>query len=66
MARRVLMAEVSGGRVRSRVSRPRLGWTECVNVAFGFSVVWLDISSLYGYSNSSTAWGNSNSVGGRT
>ena len=32
MARRVLMAEVSGGRVRGR---PRLGWMDCVNVAFG-------------------------------
>ena len=30
MARRVLMAEVSGGRVRGR---PRLGWTDCVKVA---------------------------------
>ena len=30
MARRVLMAEVSGGRVRGR---PRLGWMDCVKVA---------------------------------
>ena len=30
MARRVLMAEVSGGRVRGR---PRLGWKDSVNVA---------------------------------
>ena len=30
MARRVLMAEVSGGRVRWR---PRLGWTDGVKVA---------------------------------
>ena len=30
MARRVLMAEVSGGRVRGR---PRLGWTDGVKVA---------------------------------
>ena len=32
MARRVLMAEVSGGRVRGR---PRLGWMDGVNVALG-------------------------------
>ena len=32
MARRVLMAEVSGGRVRGI---PRLGWKDGVNVAFG-------------------------------
>ena len=32
MARRVLMAEVSGGRVRGR---PRLGWTDGVKVALG-------------------------------
>ena len=32
MARRVLMAEVSGGRVRERL---RLGWMDCVKVAFG-------------------------------
>ena len=32
MARRVLMAEVSGGRVRGR---PRLGWMNCVKVALG-------------------------------
>ena len=32
MARRVLMAEVSGGRVRGR---PRLGWMDGVKVAFG-------------------------------
>ena len=32
MARRVLMAEVSGGRVRGR---PRLGWLDCVKVALG-------------------------------
>ena len=32
MARRVLMAEVSGGRVRGR---PRLGWRDGVKVAFG-------------------------------
>ena len=31
MARRVLMAEVSGGRVRGR---PRLGWMDGVKVAF--------------------------------
>ena len=32
MARRVLMAEVSGGRVRGR---PRLGWKDGVKVALG-------------------------------
>ena len=32
MARRVLMAEVSGGRVRRR---PRLGWIDSVKVALG-------------------------------
>ena len=32
MARRVLMAEVSGGRVRGR---PRLGWMDGVKVTFG-------------------------------
>ena len=32
MARRVLMADVSGGRVRGR---PRLGWMEGVKVAIG-------------------------------
>ena len=32
MARRVLMAEVSGGRVRGR---SRLGWRDGVNVALG-------------------------------
>ena len=32
MARRVLMAQVSGGRVRGR---PRLGWMEGVKVALG-------------------------------
>ena len=32
MARRVLMGEVSGGRVRRR---PRLGWMDGVNVALG-------------------------------
>ena len=32
IARRVLMAEVSGGRIRGR---PRLGWTDGVKVALG-------------------------------
>ena len=32
MARRVLLAEVSGGRVRGR---PRLGWMDSVKVALG-------------------------------
>ena len=34
MARRVLMAEVSGGRVRGR---PRLGWMDGVKVVLGNS-----------------------------
>ena len=34
MARKVLMAEVSGGRV---LGGPRLGWMEGVKVAFGNS-----------------------------
>ena len=33
MARRVFMAEVSGGRVRGR---PRLGWMDGVRVALGY------------------------------
>ena len=32
MARRVLVAQVSGGRVRGR---PRLGWMDAVKVALG-------------------------------
>ena len=32
MAKRVLMAEVSGGRI---LGRPRLGWIDCVKVALG-------------------------------
>ena len=32
MARRVLMVEISGGRVRGI---PRLGWIDCVQVALG-------------------------------
>ena len=32
MARRVLMAEISGGRVRGR---PRLGWIDGVKLAMG-------------------------------
>ena len=35
MARRGLMAEISGGRVRGR---PRLGWMDGVKVALGCSV----------------------------
>ena len=34
MSRRVLMADVSGGRVRRR---PRLGWMDSVKVALGNS-----------------------------
>ena len=36
MARRVLMAEVSGLRVRDR---PILGWKDCVKVAYGSRVM---------------------------
>ena len=32
MARRVLISEVSGGRIRGR---PRVGWMDCVKVAIG-------------------------------
>ena len=37
MARRVLMAEVSGGRVRRR---PRLGWIDGVKLALGNRLIW--------------------------
>ena len=39
MARRVLMAEVSGGRIRGR---PRLGWMDGVKVAFGNRVMTVE------------------------
>ena len=39
MARRVLMAEVSGGRVRGR---PRLGWMDGVNVSMGNRIMTLE------------------------
>ena len=39
MARRVLMAEVIGGRVRGR---PRLGWMDGVNVALGNRVITVE------------------------
>ena len=39
MARRVLMAEVSGGRVRGR---PRLGWTDGVKVSLGNRVMTVE------------------------
>ena len=39
MAKRVLMAEFSGGRVRGR---PRLGWTDGVKVALGNRVMTVE------------------------
>ena len=39
MARRVLMAEVSGGRVRGR---PRLGWMDGVKVALSNRIITLE------------------------
>ena len=39
MARRVLMAEVSGGRVRGR---PRLGWMGGVNMALGNRLITVE------------------------
>ena len=41
MARRVLMAGVSGGRVRVR-GRPMLGWMDGVRVALGNSGIRVD------------------------
>ena len=43
MDRRVLMAEVSGGRVRGR---PRLGWMDGVKVAFGNSAMTVEAACL--------------------
>ena len=40
-AKRVLMAEVSGGRVRRR---PRLGWMDGVNVALGNIVMTVEVA----------------------
>ena len=40
MARRVLMTEVSGGRVRGR---PRLGWMNGVKVALGIRGMTVDV-----------------------
>ena len=42
--RRVLMAEVSGGRVRRR---QRLGWMDCVKVAFGNRGVTVEAARQY-------------------
>ena len=39
MARRVFMAEVSGGRVRGR---PRLGWMDGVKVALATEAAWCE------------------------
>ena len=40
MARRVLMAEVSGGRVRGR---PRLGWMDGVKVSLGNRLMTVEV-----------------------
>ena len=44
MARRVLMAEVSGGRVRGR---PRLGWMDGVKVALGNRVMAVEAARQF-------------------
>ena len=44
MAKRVLMAEVSGGRVRGR---PRLGWMDGVKVALGNREVTVEAEQQY-------------------
>ena len=44
MARRVLMAEVSGGRVRRR---PSLGWMDGVKVALGKKDMTLEAAREY-------------------
>ena len=41
MARRVLMAEVSGGRVRGG---PRLGWMDGVKAALGNRVMTVEVA----------------------
>ena len=45
MARRVLMAEISGGRVRGR---PRLGWMDSVKVALGNSGMTMEAARKSG------------------
>ena len=44
MARRVLMVEVSGGRVRGR---PRLGWMDGVKVALGNRGITVEATRQY-------------------
>ena len=44
MARRVLMAEVSGGWVRGR---PRLGWMDAANVALGNREMTVEAARQY-------------------
>ena len=44
MARRVLMADVSGGRVRGR---PRLGWMDGVKVALGNRLMTVEAARQY-------------------
>ena len=44
MARRVVMADVSGGRVQGR---PRLGWMDGVNVAFGHRGLMVEAPRQY-------------------
>ena len=47
MARRALMAEVSGGRVRGR---PRLGWMDGVKVALGTGGMTVEVARQIGKS----------------
>ena len=47
MARRVLLAEVSGGRVRGR---PRLGWMDGVKVALGNRGMTVEVARKTGKS----------------
>ena len=51
MARRVLMAEVSGGRVRGR---PRLGWMDGVKVASGNR--GMTVEAVRQYAKDRKAW----------
>ena len=44
MARKVLMADVSGGRVQGR---PRLGWMDCVKMALGSRGMPVEASRQY-------------------
>ena len=55
MARKVLMAEVSGGRVRGR---PRLGWMDGVNNNIYIGETYLSRSPMYYSARGSTANGS--------